>query len=217
MKKISKSIILYSLILLSFISCNQNSDNNKVFYEEPTTSKAVNPTPFNSRVQNLDFIFNNQTLGKTTIIIRRSEWNQLCDNYRYFYKNENYVKAESYTYEKDGQTWTIPNVGFRLRGNTSRFCPQGIDNGRKQNQPNVQWSMDYYNYAERPNSDYRQSHFKVDFEELLTGDDEMKMAGCMKGVALKRMDHSCGREIFCYDLFHKYGIWTAPRESPRQR
>ena len=66
--------------------------------------------------KNLDFIFNNQTLGTTTITIKRSEWDKLCDNYRYFYKNENYVFAERYEYEKDGQKWSIPNVGFRQRG-----------------------------------------------------------------------------------------------------
>ncbi|MBR5401929.1 MAG: hypothetical protein IK102_08970 [Treponema sp.] len=165
------------------------------------------------RVQNLDFIFNNQTLGKTTITMKRSEWNKLCDNYRYFYKNENCVHTLTYVYEKDGKSWTINNAGFRLRGNTSRFCPQGVDNGRSQGQMNKDWSADYYNYAEQPNEDYRQSHFKVDFEEFLEGDEEMKMAGCMKGVALKRMDNACSREIFCYDLFRKNGIWTAPRAS----
>ena len=173
----------------------------------------VNPEPYTTRVKNLNHIFNNQTLGTTTITMKRSEWNKLCDNYRYFYKNENYVHAEKYEYTKDGQTWEIPNVGFRQRGNTSRFCPQGVDNGRLQGQSNADWSEDYYNYAERENDDYRQVHFKVDFEEFLEGDEELKMAGCMKGVALKRMDHSWGREIFCYDLFHKFGIWTAPRAS----
>jgi len=166
-----------------------------------------------NRAEALDFIFNNQTLGKTTITIRRSEWNKLCNNYRFFYKNENYVFAERYEYEKDGEYWSIPNVGFRQRGNTSRFCPQGVDNGREQGQMNADWSADYYNYAEKPNDDYRQVHFKVDFEEFLEGDDELKMAGCLKGVALKRLDQNLGREIFCYDLFHRYGIWTAPRAS----
>ena len=57
-------------------------------------------------------------------------------------------------------------------------------------------------------------HFcKIDFEEFVDDDDELKMSGCMKGVNLKRMDASCTREIFCYDLFHRYGIWTAPRAS----
>ena len=174
---------------------------------------VVNPEPYGTRVDNLNHIFNNQTLGTTTITLKRSEWNKLCDNYRYFYKNENCVHAEKYEYTKDGETWEIPNVGFRQRGNTSRFCPQGVDNGRLQGQANADWSADYYAYAEEPNNDYRQVHFKVDFEEFLEGDEELKMAGCMKGVALKRMDHSWGREIFCYDLFHKYGIWTAPRAS----
>ena len=173
----------------------------------------VNPEPYGTRVGNLNHIFNNQTLGTTTITMKRSEWNKLCDNYRYFYKNENCVHAEKYEYTKDGQTWEIPNVGFRQRGNTSRFCPQGVDNGRLQGQANADWSADYYTYAEQENDDYRQVHFKVDFEEFLEGDEELKMAGCMKGVALKRMDHSWGREIFCYDLFHKFGIWTAPRAS----
>ena len=204
--------------LFIFAGCKPESkitDTNTATDIDSTDSKewaVYNPNPTN-RVQNLDFIFNNQTLGKTTIVIKRSEWNKLCDNYRYFYKNENCVHAESYTYEKDGKSWTMNDVGFRLRGNTSRFCPQGIDNGRKQGQPNVQWSTEYYMYAERPNNDYRQSHFKVDFEEFLSDDDEQKMADCLKGIALKRMDHSCGREIFCYDMFHKYGVWTAPRAS----
>ena len=166
-----------------------------------------------TKSENLDFIFDVNKLGTTTITMKRSEWNKLCDDYRYFYKNENCVHAENYKFEKDGQYWSIPNVGFRLRGNTSRFCPQGLDNGRLQGQMNADWSEEYYQYAEQPNNDYRQSHFKVDFEEFLEDDEEMKMAGCLKGVALKRLDNAGGREIFCYDLFRRYGIWTAPRAS----
>jgi len=214
----SISIILGTILFLGFTGCTSGCASNTAKGKEkriynPADIVAENPVPFESRRENLDFIFNNQTLGTTTITMKRSEWNQLCDNYRYFYKNENMVHAEAYNYQKDGKSWTITNVGFRLRGNSSRFCPQGIDNGRKQGQRNAQWSWDYYNYAERKNDDYRQSHFKIDFEEFLDDSEQMKMADCMKGVALKRMDHSCGREIFCYDMFHKYGIWTVSRAS----
>ena len=198
-----------SFITVVFAGCSSSKAGGQI---EPL------PEPSNldyglSRTENLDFIFNTQTLGKTTIVIKRSEWNRLCDDYRYFYKNENCVHAELYVYEKDGRAWTLENVGFRLRGNTSRICPQGIDNGREQGQKSYSWNPDYFHYAEKTNDDYRQSHFKVDFEEFLADDDEQKMAGCMKGVALKRMDNSCTREIFCYDLFRKNGIWTAPRAS----
>lgn len=204
----------FSSVIDETNSKSEQNDNeeNKNNQNKGDESNPNNPT-FSSRSDALDFIFNNQTLGTTTITIKRSEWNELCENYRFFYKNENSVHAESYVYEKDGMSWTMKNVGFRLRGNTSRFCPQGYDNGREQNQPNASWSSDYYNYAEQENDDYRQTHFKVGFEEFLEDDESQKMAGAMKGVALKRMDHSCGREIFCYDLFHKNGIWTAPRAS----
>lgn len=176
-----------------------------------------NPSPTGTRQGDLKHIFNNQTLGTTTITAYRSEWNQLLKNFDYFYKNENCVHGISYEYEKDGYKWTVPNIGFRLRGNTSRFRPQGKDyptDKTNHTKMNADWNPDYYTYAATcSDDDYRQSHFKVDFEEWLEGDDEFKMAGCMKGVALKRMDSSCTREIMCYDLFHKFGIWTAPYAS----
>ncbi len=204
-----KSFVFVSVFIsLFFFSCkNQFSEN---------TGSESNPLISTSRSASLDFIFNNQTLGKTTITIKRSQWRKLCEDYRYFFKNENCVQAESYQYEKDGKTWTFnKGIGFRLRGNTSRFCPQGYDNGRLQGQMNKDWSADYYEYAENQpkgkDGDYRQSHFKVDFEEFLEDGEEQKMSSCIKGLALKRLDNWCGKEIFCYDLFHKNGIWTAPR------
>ena len=227
-------IILFVLTALSFISCdlltnsgqnNQEKNNqNKIKVEdlywpeecnytrpERRELESINPTYDPSRKKSLDFIFNTETLGKTTIVIRRSEWNKLCNDYRYFYKNENCVHAESYIYEKDGWEWELKDVGFRLRGNTSRYCPQGLDNGREQNQMNKDWNGTYYDTEGVLNNRYRQSHFKIDFEEF--SDEDLKMSDCMKGVNLKRMDASCTREIFCYDLFHRYGIWTAPRAS----
>ena len=192
----------------------QDSENNNPQNpEDPNNNETPTPPHENTRAENLDFIFNINSLGTTTITMKRSEWETLCNDYRYFYKNENCVHAQSYKYEKDGQSWELKNVGFRLRGNTSRVVPQGYDNGRLQGQMNKDWAADYYNYAEQPNDDYRQSHFKVDFEEFLTDDEEQKMAGCLKSIALKRMDSSCTREIFCYNLFRQNGVWTAPRAS----
>lgn len=237
MKKIF-GIILSLCLAASFVSCDlivnlvgnkddpnsseqqkteepTQKDPEEIEYTRPERDELVhiNPKAAETRVASLDFIFNTETLGKTTIVIRRSEWNKLCNDYRYFYKNENCVHAEDYIYEKDGVKWDLKDVGFRLRGNTSRYCPQGLDNGREQGQMNQDWNGDYYDTEGVPNSRYRQTHFKIDFEEFVDDDDELKMSGCMKGVNLKRMDASCTREIFCYDLFHRYGIWTAPRAS----
>ena len=218
MKRYSVCLMFLLIILLTaiFTGCSFGKTitgpTNKPIYNYDPPVIVENPT-IGSRSESLDFIFNNQTLGETTIVIKRSEWNKLCDDYRYFYKNENCVCADSFIYEKDGSKWVINNVALRLRGNTSRYCPQGLDNGREQNQMNKDWNGTYYDTEGIPNDHYRQSHFKVDFEEFASDGSEVKLSGCMKGVALKRMDSSCTREIFCYDMFHRYGIWTAPRAS----
>ena len=211
-----KSILFCFIILFGLTGCKNSIEENTVPESPKHISDDVivsNSDYGRTRRQNLDYIFNNQTLGETSITMLRSEWNKLCDNYRYFYKNENCVKALSYSYKKDDCSWTLKDVGLRLRGNTSRCSPQGLDNGREQGQRNASWKSSYYDYAEKQNNDYRQANFKVDFEEFLADGENQKMAGCMSGVALKRMDNSCSREIFCFDLFHQYGIWTAPRAS----
>lgn len=192
-----------------------NSDSKPTANTSPTERNDINPTVSSTASVSQDFIFNTDSVGFTKITIRRSEWNKMLTYFDYFYKNENSVLAESYEYEKDGTKWKLDKVGLRLRGNTSRFRPQGKDTAKDETghtQLNADWSKDYYNYAATcSDNDYRQSHFKVDFEPF--DDDDRKMSDCMKGVALKRSDSLFSKEIFCYNLFHQYGIWTAPRAS----
>jgi hypothetical protein len=75
----------------------------KAIFEEVIPKLPIeleNPEPYATRVENLNHIFNNQTLGTTTITMKRSEWNKLCENYRFFFKNENYVHAENMNIQK---------------------------------------------------------------------------------------------------------------------
>lgn len=219
--------LICSLGLVLFAGCKGGAQNNDAT-EKPSKPKKeypndLNPTYGALASESQDFIFNLDSMGFTTITIRRSEWNKMLSYYDYFYKNENSVIAESYEYQKDGQTWKLNTVGLRLRGNTSRYRPQGKDYPTDETypihhreKPNYGWddkTTGYYHaYSQTcSDDDYRQSHFKVDFEPL--DDDDRKMSNCMKGVALKRSDSYFSKEIFCYNLFHKYGIWTAPRAS----
>lgn len=91
--------------------------------------------------------------------------------------------------KKGNNTWQISDIGMRLRGNTSRRRPQVGD-------------------------EYYQAHFKLKFEEWCDDSgEERKLAGCMKGLNLKRFkeDPAYVREVFGYNYFRKNGIWTAPR------
>lgn len=150
---------------------------------------VIEPVPFATRTKNLDFIFGTDSVAKITLTIKRSEWDTLLDNFVTNPKNEDCIHAD-FKMTKGEYTWQAEDIGMRLRGNTSRIRPQQGDN-------------------------YYQAHFKIDFEEWIEDDtiEEGKLAGCMKGIILKRFkdDPTYVREVFGYNFFRKNGIWTAPR------
>ena len=150
---------------------------------------VIEPKPFATRTQNLDLIFGTDEVAEITLTIDRTEWNTLLDNYDTNSKNEDCIHA-NFKMTKGGYTWQAEGIGMRLRGNTSRIRPQQGNN-------------------------YYQAHFKIDFEEWIEDDtiEEGKLAGCMKGIILKRFkdDPTYVREVFGYNFFRKNGIWTAPR------
>lgn len=155
--------------------------------KEITIQENVGPA-LGSRTESLNYIFGTDSVAEITLTISRAEWEKLCTNYDQNPKNEDCVHAD-FEMKKGNNTWQISDIGMRLRGNTSRRRPQV---GEK----------------------YYQAHFKLDFEEWL-GDsgEERKLAGCMKGLNLKRFkeDPTYVREVFGYNYFRKNGIWTAPR------
>ena len=150
---------------------------------------VIEPVPFATRSENLDFIFGTDSVAEITLTIDRSEWNTLLEYYDTNNHNENCIHAD-FKMTKGEYTWQAEDIGMRLRGNTSRIRPQQGDN-------------------------YRQAHFKIDFEEWIEDDtiEEGKLAGCMKGIILKRFnaDPTYVREVFGYNFFRNNGIWTAPR------
>lgn len=154
-----------------------------------TLSEDIEPIPYGSRTENLDFIFGTDSVAEITLTIARSEWDDMLDYYDRNPRNEECIHAD-FTMTKGDYTWEIGDVGIRPRGNTSRIRPQN------------------------PDGTYNQSHFKIDFEEWLSDDDpERKLAGCMKGLILKRFkdDPTYTREVFGYNFFRDNGVWTSPR------
>lgn len=163
------------------------NESSGVKSEKITIAENVGPA-LGSRTESLNYIFGTNSVAEITLTISRAEWDKLCANYDKNPKNEDCVHAD-FEMKKGNNTWQISDIGMRLRGNTSRQRPQV---GEK----------------------YYQAHFKLDFEEWL-GDsgEERKLAGCMKGLNLKRFkeDPTYVREVFGYNYFRKNGIWTAPR------
>ena len=162
--------------------------------------EEMNPK-YSSRTEALDTIFNPDELGELVLVFDRSEWDKhlyYCD--KSGNQHEDSVHAKGFYFKKDNKEWFFKDIGFRIRGNTSRRRPQegnGVGN-----------------------NDYVQAHFALDFEEWITDEQdeagvEKKLADSMKGVILKRFkdDPTYSREIYSYNLFRKNGIWVAPRAS----
>ena len=162
--------------------------------------EEMNPE-YASRTDALDTIFNPDELGEIVLVFDRSEWNKhlyycdMSDN-----KHEDSVKAKGFYFTKDNKEWFFKDIGFRIRGNTSRKRPQE-GNGAG-------------------NNDYVQAHFALDFEEWITDEQdeagvEKKLANSMKGLILKRFkdDPTYSREVYSYNLFRQNGIWISPRAS----
>jgi len=205
------------LMMAALVSCASGSKdpNKKKILFDYEHDESRNPASFNSSTDAMDFLFDNSVLGKTTITIPRSEWDMLLENYDAYYKNEIYVHAD-YRFEKGGKNWSMPDSGIRLRGNTTRVRPQGPDFTHSQG--NHKWS-NWQGLQAAGENKYRQSSFKVSFDEYLPEEatdeqkEAVKMAGYLKGMNLKRFqgDPAYVREIYAMDLMRHYGVWTAPR------
>lgn len=163
------------------------NESTGVTSEKITIQENVGPE-LGSRTESLNYIFGTDSVAEITLTISRKEWNKLCTNYDKNPKNEDCVHA-GFEMKKGDNTWQISDIGMRLRGNTSRRRPQVGD-------------------------EYYQAHFKLKFEEWCDDSgEERKLAGCMKGLNLKRFkdDPAYVREVFGYNYFRRNGIWTAPR------
>ncbi len=140
------------------------------------------------------YVFDLNALPDVHIQVSVEEWNKLLHYFDQNPHNEECVKA-SMTFTKNGVADVVDLVGLRLRGNTSRRRPEG-----KRGQ------------SHQPlNPDWNHASFSVDMNRFVPG---QRYAG-MKKINLKwfKDDAMYVREVYCYDLFRRFGVWTAPRSS----
>ena len=209
MKKAFLSFLVAMGIIFSFVSCAQTLDPDVTTDDSGSGSteeqklfmfeEEKNPE-YDSRTQALDTIFNPDVLGQMVLVFDRSEWNKHLEYCDYDIEHEESVKAKGFYFTKDSKEWFFKDIGFRIRGNTSRRSPQ-------------EFSKDENGVCTY--GKYIQAHFALDFEEWVDDGTDKKLADSMKGVILKRFktDPTYSREIYGYNLFRKNGIWIAPRAA----
>ena len=160
------------------------SDNPDI----PDSSATTNPS-----LRNLSYLFDINALPEITITLTEHDWNTYLSNFDKWEKNGLYVPA-SFSFRKGNDEFRRDSVGLRPRGNTSRVRPEG-SNGEKH----------------RNGAKWHHAHFGVKFTEYTTGE---RFFGCDR-LILKwfHEDPAYCREVYSYDLFHRFGVWSAPYAS----
>ena len=175
--------IILLLPLLLLIYCS----NGDQFTATPPAAKPMPP------VVETD-VFNLKVVPEIKLRFSLAEWNKLLQYYDLNPKNEKKV-VSNFTFTTNGSSVQLDSIGLKLRGNTSRRRPEG--------------SVGQPHNATAP--DWHHAHFALDFSKYI---DAQRFAGLNK-VNLKwfKDDATYSREIYSYDLFRRFGCWTAPKAS----
>ncbi len=143
-----------------------------------------------------DYVWDNSVIPEVHLDVSLEEWNRLLQLYDANAYTTQYVMG-SLSFVHDGETTVIDSVGIRIKGNTSRRRPEG-------------WHGEMHH---RDNTDWHHAHFGVNLRKYV--DDDAHTIQGVRKLHLKwfKDDPACVRELFCFELFRRAGVWTAPRDS----
>ena len=144
----------------------------------------------------VDYVWNMDKLPEIRLEVSLDEWNRLLALYDSYNKTKQYVVGNM-DFVQDGETTHIEDMGFRLKGNTSRRRPEG-------------WPGQQHQAG---NTDWHHFHLGIHLRKW-EKDDEHTVKGVRK-MHLKwfKDDAAYVRELFCYNLFRDYGVWTSSRSN----
>lgn len=180
-------VIFFVFTVALLLSCSRSKDVEEV---KPTPEVPTLP----GDVEALRYVFDIEALPEIVLEVTTAQWNTLLSNFDTNPQNEEYIMA-NYLFTKTGKEAKIDSVGIRIRGNTSRRRPEGA-RGEAHNGINPSW---------------HHAHFAINFKKYV----KSKRFNTLQKINLKwfKDDPTYSREVYCYDLFERYGIWTAPKSS----
>ena len=139
-------------------------------------------------------VFNLNEVPSITLEFSLTNWNTILQNFDLNPANDKKVVSK-FSFSTNGNTVVLDSIGLRLKGNTSRRRPEG----------------GFGELHTTNNPDWHHSHFALDFSKYR---DSQRFKGLDK-LNLKwfKDDAAYIREVYCYDLFRRFGCWNAPRAS----
>ena len=149
-------------------------------------------TGTSSLAESVKYVWNEDTFPEITLKVSQSEWNRMLQTYDKNNKTKQYFKGDV-TFNNGTEVFNFTEAGWRLRGNTSRRRPEG-NGGEMHNSKNPDWH-----------------HFHTQLNFRKYHKDDKHTIGGVRKMYLKwhKDDPMYVREMYCYDLFRRYGVWTA--------
>lgn len=146
--------------------------------------------------EGLEYVFSGKDIPEFHIEVGADEWNRLLKEYDMDSNTAEYIHADV-RYAGNSDEIAIRDIGLRLKGNTSRCRPEG--NGGQMH--------------ESGKTNWHHCHYQLNFTKY-NKDVAHELHG-VKKLYLKwfKDDPAYVREVFCYDLFRRVGVWTAPRSA----
>lgn len=159
--------------------------------QKPQPDPKPEPEPY---IPVYDDIFRIDALPEIKVTVSSKDWNQFLSYYDQNPHNEECVPAY-FSFKDDSLSFEMDSVGFRLGGNTSRRRPEGVEGSTHSS----------------TSADWHHASFRVKFREYVK---DTSFWGADR-IVLKwfKDDAAYCREIYCYQLFRSFGVWTAPRAS----
>lgn len=170
----------------------QSPDSEKE--EQPEEDPAVEPEWQETLPEKcgISYLYDWSCIPEIHIAVSLEEWNKLLAYYDEDHDTKEYVHCDV-VYDKAGERTSITNAGIRLRGNTSRFRPEGRSG----------------EMHKTDDTDWHRCHYQLNFRKYVK-DSEHEIHGARK-VILKfcNGDPTYVRELYAYDFFRRCGVWTA--------
>ena len=153
---------------------------------EPDPSQDWNDPDRVDWAQTLDYVFDEEAIPEIHISVPQVQWDSLLLAYDANHDTQQYVHCDI-RFLKGPDATVIEDAALRLKGNTSRRRPQEGDR-------------------------FHHVHFGVNLHKY-HDDGEHSLRG-LRRFDLKwfKDDPAYVREIYCYDLFRRFGVWTGLRD-----
>ena len=186
---------IYLVALLFSVSCRNDIVNLDPEIVIPPEELLQQPyqTPYQLSASQ-KYLYDIEAVPEISLEISKDEWNKILSYYDQNKNNEEYIVGK-FAFNKSGTPEKLDSIGVRLRGNTSRRRPEGFT-GQSHNSTNPDW---------------KHASFTVNFKKFRKTqkfhDSEKLILKWFKD------DPNYVREVYSYDLFERFGVWTAPQSS----